>query len=100
MGDFRSGGFDMDDLKPAKRDGSIGNAAHVYSRAERLTGGKALREAARRSDHNTWKLQHGRPDPIATLQKADEGRIDELIPIKYGRMLQSPFAFYRGSAAI
>ena len=42
----------------------------------------------------------GRPDPIDLLHTSDVGRMEKLIPIRYGRMLQSPFSFYRGSAGI
>jgi len=62
--------------------------------------GKALREKAPRSSHGDWRPAEDRPDPIGLLQAQDEGRIKDLLPIKYGRMLESPFAFYRGSAVV
>ncbi len=45
-----------------------------------------------------WKVPDDRPDPVELLKQANIGRIPELIPIRYGRMLQSPFTFYRGAA--
>jgi uncharacterized protein (DUF2252 family) len=61
---------------------------------------KALRERAPRNSHGQWAPAADRPDPIALLQEQDQGRIKQLLPIKYGRMLESPFAFLRGSAVV
>ena len=66
------------------------------SREERRMMGKARRKQAPRSSHGEWTPAADRPDPIALLQAQDEGRIQELLPIKYGRMFASPFAFLRG----
>jgi uncharacterized protein (DUF2252 family) len=62
--------------------------------------GKALRKQAPRSSHGAWTPAADRADPIALLQAQDAGRLQHLVPIKYGRMLESPFAFLRGSAAV
>jgi uncharacterized protein (DUF2252 family) len=62
--------------------------------------GKALRRQVPRSSHGDWVPAADRGDPIALLQAQDEGRLQNLLPIKYGRMLESPFAFSRGSAAV
>ena len=62
--------------------------------------GKALRKKVPRSSHGGWSPAADRPDPIALLQEQDEGRLKHLLPIKYGRMLASPFAFLRGSAVV
>ena len=67
---------------------------------ERMSGGKALREKVPRNSHAKWAAPPGRPDPIEMLQRSDCGRLPELLPIRYGRMQQSPFAFFRGSAAV
>ncbi|HXA56876.1 MAG TPA: DUF2252 domain-containing protein [Candidatus Acidoferrum sp.] len=67
---------------------------------ERLAAGKALREKAPRGSHAQWKPAPGRPDPVRLIEKTDHGRVAELLPIRYGRMRQSPFAFYRGTAAL
>ena len=65
-----------------------------------LAAGKALREKVPRSAHAEWKKGNRRADPIGILRAGDAGRLRELVPIRYGRMLQSPFAFYRGSAGV
>lgn len=63
-----------------------------------LAAGKALREKAPRAAQ-VWKnRKHG--DPVQILRAGDAGRLPDLVPIRYGRMLQSPFAFYRGSVAV
>ncbi len=67
---------------------------------ELLTAGKALRDNVPRAAHGEWKRSHRRVDPLAILSKSDAGRLPDLVPIRYGRMLESPFAFYRGSAAV
>ncbi len=68
------------------------------SRAERLAMGKALREKCPRDAHAAWKAPHNRPEPVRLVLKADAGRLPDLIPLRHGRMVQSPFTFYRGSA--
>jgi uncharacterized protein (DUF2252 family) len=60
--------------------------------------GKRLRDKCPRQSHAAWKAPLNRPDPISLLEKSSEGRIPQLIPIRYGRMMQSPFTFYRGAA--
>ena len=61
--------------------------------------GKALRKRVARASHAQLKATTER-DPLGTLRAADAERIPELVPIRYGRMLASPFAFYRGAAAV
>jgi uncharacterized protein (DUF2252 family) len=67
---------------------------------ERMAAGKALRERVPRSSHAKWEPAKNRPSPIELLKHSDRGRIPELLPIRYGRMKQSPFAFLRGAAAL
>jgi uncharacterized protein (DUF2252 family) len=62
--------------------------------------GQALRERVPRSSHAEWAAPRTRPDPIKLLQHSDRGRLPDLLPIRYDRMCQSPFAFFRGSAAV
>src|SRR4029434_4866937 len=69
------------------------------SMEERLAQGKSLRQSAPRSAHAQWKPAYDRPDPIEMLIESGRGRLESLAPIRYGRMLTSPFAFFRGSAA-
>lgn len=60
--------------------------------------GKNLRDKCPRESHAVWKPAADRHDPIHLLEESSKGRIPELIPIRYGRMIQSPFVFYRGTA--
>ncbi len=62
--------------------------------------GRAARQQVPRSAHGDWAPDADRPDPIAVLQAQAATRVQELIPIRYGRMLDSPFTFYRGAAAV
>jgi uncharacterized protein (DUF2252 family) len=62
--------------------------------------GRAIRKECPRKVHAEWKRRKDRPDPIGLLRASDAGRLPELIPIRYGRMVASPFAFYRGSAGL
>jgi uncharacterized protein (DUF2252 family) len=70
------------------------------SREARKAAGKALRDKCSRGAHATFKLAPNRHDPVDLLIQSSEGRIPQLVPIRYGRMVQSPFAFYRGAASI
>jgi uncharacterized protein (DUF2252 family) len=65
---------------------------------ERAARGKAARAEVPRSSHASWGPPPGRPDPVALLEDQAKDRVPELVPIRYGRMLASPFAFYRGAA--
>jgi uncharacterized protein (DUF2252 family) len=76
------------------------SAPAFRSRAERLAAGKALRDRVPRKDHAVWKAQRKRRDPVDVLEESNHGRLRELVPIRYGRMLKSPFTFLRGSAAL
>jgi uncharacterized protein (DUF2252 family) len=67
---------------------------------ERRAEGKSLRDAAPREEHGTWKPHRERRDPVELLMESNEGRLPQLVPIRFGRMLQSPFAFFRGSARL
>ena len=71
-------------------------AAHIVSPDVRVAAGKALRDRIPREQHGRWNEAKERDNPIDLLHKSDAGRMKELIAIRYGRMLQSPFAFYRG----
>ncbi len=68
------------------------------SRVELKAIGKALRDKCPRTSHADWKPPHDRPDPVRLVLKADEGRLPDLLPLRHGRMVASPFTFYRGSA--
>ena len=68
--------------------------------AERVARGRGARAAAPRSSHAVFEPGPHRADPIELLKSQDRTRVPELVPIRYGRMLASPFAFYRGAAKI
>jgi uncharacterized protein (DUF2252 family) len=68
--------------------------------AERLAAGTALRERCSRRKQARWQTPANRPDPIDLLIASNHGRIERLLPIRYGRMAPDPFAFYRGAAAL
>jgi uncharacterized protein (DUF2252 family) len=68
--------------------------------SKRAALGKAARERSPRSGHRDWEPAAGRADPVEILERQAEVRVPELVPIRYGRMLASPFTFFRGAAAI
>jgi uncharacterized protein (DUF2252 family) len=67
---------------------------------QRVARGRAARAEAPRSAHGRWAPSADRPDPVALLEEQAAERVPQLVPIRYGRMLVSPFAFYRGGALI
>ena len=77
-------------------------AAHppTMTPADRKAHGKRLRDTVRRDAHTGWRAPADRADPIGILRAADATRQPDLVPLRYGRMLQSPFTFYRGSAGV
>lgn len=75
-------------------------AAPYTTVQERRTKGKALRDKVPRATHAGWKAPKDRRDPIELLRETNEGRMIDLVPIRFGRMSASPFAFYRGAAAL
>lgn len=68
--------------------------------AERMAAGKDLRRKISRKDHGTFFKDANRPDPIEILEGQNRSRSQKLVPVRYARMLASPFAFLRGSAAV
>ena len=75
-------------------------ALHGLTRDERLARGKAARAVTPRKVHGAWQPAADRFDPVALLEEQAVTRVPELVPIRHGRMLVSPFAFYRGAAVI
>ena len=67
---------------------------------ERIARGKAARAEVPRSTHAVFEPSPNRADPIELLERQAKTRVPELVPIRYGRMLVSPFTFYRGAASI
>jgi uncharacterized protein (DUF2252 family) len=87
------------DLAQVNGNGALPTVAHL-SVAERAAHGKAARAEVPRSSHARYEPPRRRPDPIKLLERQAKTRVPELVPIRYGRMLVSPFTFYRGAALI
>src|SRR5262245_8945763 len=69
-----------------------------FTTAERAARGKAERAEVPRRVHGEWAPAPGRADPVGLLEEQAKTRVPELVPIRYGRMLVSPFTFFRGAA--
>ena len=67
---------------------------------ERKTTGKRARDKAAPDAHTGWEPAADRPDPVALLEEQDTTREQDLVPVRHGRMMVSPFTFYRGAAKI
>ena len=74
--------------------------ASARTNSERAVAGKAARRVAPRSGPADWEPPAGRPDPVDVVERESASRLPELVPIRYGRMLVSPFTFFRGAAGI
>jgi uncharacterized protein (DUF2252 family) len=72
----------------------------VDEKQARAAGGRAARARVPRSSHAAWERPQDRPDPVTVLEKQAKSRLPDLVPIRYGRMATSEFAFFRGGAAI
>ena len=70
------------------------------TRDERRAAGKEARKRVPRESHASWEPWSARPDPIDLLEEQAKSRVPELVPIRYGRMMVSPFAFFRGAAFV
>ncbi|MFD9866137.1 DUF2252 domain-containing protein [Streptomyces niveus] len=88
----------------SKRGRNSGTAvrrrAPYLSPRERAELGKAARKSAPRKSHAGFEPGRDRPDPVDVVDAQSQTRVAELVPIRYGRMTESPFRFYRGAAAI
>ncbi len=78
-----------------KRSSPAGKVPH-FTPAERAARGKAARAEVTRRSHGEWEPSKKRPDTVGLLEEQAATRVPELVPIRYGRMLVSPFTFYRG----
>jgi uncharacterized protein (DUF2252 family) len=77
-----------------------GGAQMTLEPSESAERGRAARAGTPRSAHGEWSPAAGRSDPVELLREQARTRVQELLPIRYGRMLVSPFTFYRGAAAV
>ncbi|WP_411150071.1 DUF2252 domain-containing protein [Streptomyces sp. A30] len=73
---------------------------HRSDPAIRAAQGKTARKRVPRSAHARWTPSVDRPDPVGVLERQGRDRLPELLPVRYGRMAASPFAFLRGAAAV
>jgi hypothetical protein len=94
-----SGSSRANDAGRGGRTGQRGRVEHP-SRTERAARGKAARAESSRSAHGRWEPPAGRRDPVEVLEAEAQTRLPELVPIRHGRMLASPFTFYRGTAGL
>jgi uncharacterized protein (DUF2252 family) len=76
----------------------LDSAAGQLSPADRAAKGKAARAAVPRTSHAVFDPPPGRPDPISLLEQQAASRVPELVPVRWGRMMVSPFTYYRGAA--
>jgi uncharacterized protein (DUF2252 family) len=99
--DGASAGSDGGASRPtrARRYAHATQVAHLTPE-ERMARGKIARTEVPRSSHGFYEAVKDRPDPVSLLEEQGETRVPELVPIRYGRMLVSPFTFYRGAALI
>ena len=84
--------------RAAGRKAAVPAAGSTGTFEERYAAGKALREVCPRNVHAIWKAPRDRPDPVQLVLEAEKGRLPELLPLRHGRMVLSPFTFYRGAA--
>ena len=89
-----------DESLPKLTKAPIPVQTHTLRMEERIAKGKALREVTARNAQKEWKPPADRADPVDLLIESSKGRMEELLPIRYGRMMVTPFTFYRGAAAI
>src|SRR4051812_44979280 len=87
--------------KPAKSKKHHRGMLDVPKAVEtRMAEGRAEREAVPLEAHAEWAATAGRADPVGILEEQNTTRVPDLVPIRHGRMIVSPFTFYRGGAAI
>jgi uncharacterized protein (DUF2252 family) len=100
-GATRTGGTKGDRINEAA-DGHarLSTGRRGLSVAERVARGRAARSEAPRSSHAVFEPSANRADPLDSLERQANTRVPELVPVRYGRMLVSPFTFYRGAALI
>src|SRR5208282_991819 len=94
------GNIQKSSKKPGPQPATETSSAFGFhpSRAELYQMGKSLRDKCPRAAHAPWRPDTDRPDPIVLLEESNKGRIPQLIPVRYGRMMQTPFTWYRGAA--
>jgi Uncharacterized protein conserved in bacteria (DUF2252) len=86
-------------VRAAEAAGALAGTTGTVDRADRIAAGRALRKEVPRSSHGDWKPAADRPHPVAVLEAQGQSRVNELLPIRHGRMAESQFGFFRGAAA-
>jgi uncharacterized protein (DUF2252 family) len=86
--------------RPKPRTAFKSHEVPHFTPEERAARGKAERAEVPRSSHAVWELPSNRRDPVDLLEEQAQSRVPELVPIRYGRMLTSAFAFFRGGAYV
>lgn len=79
---------------------AVPQQTHILPIADRIERGRALRERQPRESHAFWKPAANRRDPVDILIEQGGSRLPDLLPLRYSRMKVSPFAFFRGGAAV
>src|ERR1700691_981920 len=77
---------------------ALDSAADRLTPAERAERGKAARSAVPRDSHAVYDPAADRPDPVGLLERQAATRVPDLVPVRYHRMLASPFSYFRGAA--
>ena len=86
-------------VRRTDRSGGAARAHDYRTVEERVARGLAWRDVAPIEGHAKYAINRRRKDPVGILRAQDDARVHDLVPIRYGRMSASAFAFYRGSAA-
>ena len=76
------------------------NHSHYQSLEERTARGVEARVGLLPSGHAGWEPASDRPDPVGLIEEQNRRRDADLVPVRHGRMMASPFTFYRGAAMI
>lgn len=84
--------------RTTKAESAVIPRESMSTHAQLYAKGKALRDICPRAAHAEWKAPKDRRDPVDMVLVSEKGRIPELLPLRHGRMVQSAFTFYRGSA--
>lgn len=79
---------------------AVPEQSHILPIADRIARGRALRERQPRANHAVWSPAANRRDPVEILIEQGASRLPGLLPLRYSRMKVSPFAFFRGGAAV
>src|SRR5246127_3259982 len=89
-------------VRSATQQGAVPRIRRIkhLSLDERLNQGRAARDGTPPSCHVEWSPAADRPDPVGLLEQQDRTREPDLVPVRHGRMMVSPFTFYRGAAKI